>query len=796
MASSLIIPLEDFSASTVAKVGGKSASLASMIHGLKGLPIPSGFTVTTDAYRRFMEFNSLNGFIGDQMGRIKDGDLTSLRRSGLAIRTAIVNGEMPHELYREIARAYRTLSLAYKDAEGNPQEATDVAVRSSATAEDTKDASFAGQQDTYLNIRGEKMVVNGVLKCFASLYTDRAISYRSKQKTAFEDLALAVLVQKMVRSDLGSSGVAFSLDPDSGHRGFITVNSTWGLGELLVSGQVTADEFLVFKSSGLHCDRMSIIDRRLGNKTHRLVYGDYDEPTTLIPVSTKDQEAWSLGDGQVLELASAVRTIETYYGFPVDVEWGLDGLSGRLFIVQARPETVHSGKEPNTLKSEVCYSLPPEEHRPPLKCTGIGVGKGVVSGKVHLMHSLDNRYGDESAVFPEGCILVTESTDPDWEPLMAKSAGIVTAKGARCCHSAIVARELGIPAIVGTEVALDLLTEGEEITLVCCEGEVGKVYEGSMEVKTEVLKWDHLDLKACPVPLLLNVGNPASALSASLLPSGGIGLARLEFIINHFIGHHPLALFEERGPFKGYKDGPTYFVERLASGVARLASAFYPRPIIVRFSDFKSNEYRALAGGETYEPHEENPMIGWRGASRYYSSAYAKAFGLECVAIQKVRETMGLTNVKVMVPFCRTPDEMRQVLTTMEANGLKRGYLGLEVYLMCEIPSNVIMASEFATLVDGFSIGSNDLTQLTLGLDRDSELVAHLYDERNPAVKAMISQAIRKAKEAGIKIGICGQGPSDFPDFAEFLVRAGIDTISVTPDSLYRTYATLGSLST
>lgn len=783
----LIIPLEDFSSSRVERVGGKSASLASMIHGLKGLPIPSGFTVTTEAYRLFMDHNGLNGLIEDQVAKIKEDDLPSLRRAGLAIRTAIVNGEMPPLLEDAIGAAYLELSQRYTDTEGKAQMATDVAVRSSATAEDTKEASFAGQQDTYLNIRGEKMVVQGVLKCFASLYTDRAISYRSKQKVVFQDLALAVLVQKMVRSDLGSAGVAFSLDPDSGHRGFLTINSTWGLGELLVSGQITPDEFLVFKS-----DRLPIVDRRLGHKTHRLVYGDYDEPTTLIPLAAKDQDAWSLSDSQVSDLAKMVRTIEDYYGFPVDVEWGLDGLSGKLFIVQARPETVHSSLE--SLRSEVRYTLPSEQDRPPLLFTGIGVGKDVVTAKVHLMHSLDNRYGDESSTFPPNCILVTEATDPDWEPLMAKSAGIVTSKGARCCHSAIVARELGIPAIVGTEIALDTLKEGQEITLVCCEGERGKVYDGPMEIKKEVLAWEALDLKACPVPLLLNVGNPAHALTASLLPSGGIGLARLEFIINHFIGVHPLALLKELGPYKGYKDGPTYFVERLASGVARLASAFSPRPIIVRFSDFKSNEYRALEGGDLYEPKEENPMIGWRGASRYYSEAYKDAFGLECVAIQKVRETMGLTNVKVMVPFCRTPEEMKAVLATMEANGLKRGYLGLEVYLMCEIPSNVILASEFAALVDGFSIGSNDLTQLTLGLDRDSELVAHLYDERNPAVKAMISQAIRKAKAAGIKIGICGQGPSDFPDFAAFLVKEGIDTLSVTPDSLYRTYATLSHI--
>ncbi|MEC7694297.1 MAG: phosphoenolpyruvate synthase, partial [Bacteroidota bacterium] len=653
----LIIPLEDVTSSTVENVGGKSASLASMIHGLAELPIPSGFTVTTDAYRLFMSHNGLNGLIEDQVAKIVEDDLPSLRRAGLTIRTAIVNGEMPAELEAAIAKAYLDLSGRYTDAEGKPQDATDVAVRSSATAEDTKEASFAGQQDTYLNIRGERMVIQGVLKCFASLYTDRAISYRSKQTVGLKDLALAVLVQKMVRSDLGSAGVAFSLDPDSGHPGFITVNSTWGLGELLVSGQITPDEFLVFKS-----DRLPVVDRRLGHKTHRLVYGDYDEPTTLIPLATKDQTAWSLTDAQVRQLATMVRTIEDYYGLAVDVDWGLDGLSGKLFIVQARPETVHSATSPSkSMRSEVRYTLPAESDRPPLLFTGIGVGKDVVTAKVHVMHSLDNRYGDESSTFPPGCILVTEATDPDWEPLMAKSAGIVTSKGARCCHSAIVARELGIPAIVGTEVALETLKEGQEITLVCCEGERGKVYDGALETEKEVLAWDALDVTRCLVPLLLNVGNPARALAASLMPSGGIGLARLEFIINHFIGVHPLALLKESGPYKGYTDGRTYFVERLASGVARLASAFFPRPVIVRFSDFKSNEYRALEGGDVYEPREENPMIGWRGAARYYSEVYKHAFGLECAAIKKVRETMGLTNVKVMVPFCRTPSEMQNV---------------------------------------------------------------------------------------------------------------------------------------
>jgi len=791
--TSYIIPLHSFEGSMVDTVGGKSASLAKMIHGLKDLPIPDGFTVSTAAFRLFMEENGLNALIGTQLAKVKEDDLASLRRAGLAIRTAIVNGEMPKVLEEEITEAYRRLSLLYMDADGKPQKATDVAVRSSATAEDTAEASFAGQQDTYLNVRGDNMVLNAVQKCFASLFTDRAISYRTKMGSGgVQSLALAVLVQKMVRSDLGAAGVAFSVDPETGHPGFITVNSTWGLGELLVSGQITPDEFLIYKS-----DRLPIIDKKLGRKTHRLVYGNVTEPTVRIPVAAKDQAKWSISDANLRTLAKAVMAIEAYYGFGVDVEWGIDGLSQTLFIVQARPETVHSIHSATSLPNEKRYILAKE--RPPVLARGIAIGNGVACGKVHLMSSLDNRYGDEPAAFPKGCILVTESTDPDWEPLMAKSAGIVTSKGARCCHSAIVARELGIPAIVGTEHALELLKDGQEVTLVCCEGEEGQIYEGHVDHRVEVLEWSEVDVEASPVPLLLNVGNPVHALAASLLPSQGIGLARLEFIINHFIGVHPLALLapeedmDERvlAKIRGYPSGGTYFVERLASGVARLAAAFYPRPIIVRFSDFKSNEYRALLGGDTYEPHEENPMIGWRGASRYYSTAYAPAFGLECRAIKKVREEMGLTNVKVMVPFCRTPQEMEKVFATMEANGLVRGGNGLEVYLMCEVPSNVVLVEEFASLVDGFSIGSNDLTQLTLGLDRDSELVAHLYDERNPAVKSMLTKAISGAKAAGIKIGICGQGPSDFPDFAAFLVEQGIDTVSVTPDALYRTYTSL-----
>lgn len=784
-------------------VGGKASSLGELMTNVLPGDIPNGFSITTLAYDKFIKTNGFGPKIEKHLKAIRlemangKPSMARIRRSGLAIRTMIVNGRFSSSIREEIEKAYRILSSGYTEVNGDRQEATDVAVRSSATAEDTATASFAGQQETFLNVRGASQLLEATKKCFASLYTDRAISYRADVRYV-GSLSLSVFVQKMVRSDLGSAGVAFSVDPDTGHPSFVTIQGTFGLGELLVSGGVTPDEFLVFSPSLTDTTLNPLIDSTLGTKTHRLVYGNTAQPTTLVALPKEMEVSFCLELPQVISLAKAVCAIRDYYGYDVDVEWGLDGQTGHLYIVQARPETVHSTKSSSEVET---FHLKTDQQ--PL-VTGAAIGNTVAQGKVHIMESLDGRYGSttDGEDFPDGCILVTESTNPDWEPLMKRASAIVTDKGGRCCHSAIVARELGIPALVGCETARRALKDGQEVTVSCCEGETGFVYEGNLPFSKTMLSWEGIDDRTSRVPLLLNVGSPSSALSASLLPSSGIGLAREEFIINHFIGAHPLALLhpDRCSPevqadliekIRGYASGADFFVRRLAAGIGRLGAAFYPRPVIVRFSDFKSNEYRNLLGGYAFEPEEENPMIGWRGASRYYSEAYEEAFGLECRAISLVRTTMGLTNVIVMVPFCRTPEEMRRVLATMAKYGLERGKDGLEVYLMCEVPSNVILAEEFCSLVDGFSIGSNDLTQLTLGLDRDSELVSHIYDERSKAVKTMLSMVIQTAKRCGTKIGICGQGPSDFPDFAEFLRGEGIDTISVTPDSLYQTIQVL-----
>lgn len=792
METRIVIPLQALCLEDIPIVGGKCASLGEMIANLHkaGIQIPSGFAITTTAYYQFLRQSGLEDYIREQIAGIDYTSLVTLRRAGQRIRQAISNTKFPHELSTEIIDAYMALSREYG------QDITDVAVRSSATAEDLPDASFAGQQETYLNVRGPAALIDAVRNCFASLFTDRAISYRENFGYDHFSIGLSVCIQKMVRSDLGAAGVAFSLDTESGFKDVIVINGAFGLGELVVQGAVSPDEFIVFKPT-LTDKYTPIIEKRLGIKDKMMIYGESnDQRTKVIPVERSNQQRFCLRDNQILQLSQWVCKIEDYYSqlkgkwCPMDVEWAVDGLTNELYIVQARPETIHSQKEHHNITS---YSI--ESTATPL-LKGIAVGDKISSGKVNILFSLDKRI-TEGSEFKPGDVLVTDMTDPDWEPIMKMAAAIVTNKGGRTCHAAIVAREMGIPAIVGCGNATEILSSGQQITVSCAEGDEGIIYEGLIPFKEM-----SLDLRTLPeinTSLMLNVASPSMAFQYAHLPNKGVGLAREEFIINNYIRIHPLALLNHRSLndpalsteitqlIRGYEHEEAYFVQKLAYGIAKIAAAFYPGKVIVRFSDFKSNEYYNLLGGKYFEPEEENPMIGWRGASRYYSDKYKAAFALECKAIKKVREEMGLKNVVVMVPFCRTVDELLLVLDTMKQYGLERGRNGLEVYLMAEIPSNIMMAEEFAAHIDGFSIGSNDLTQLTLGLDRDSSLIAPLYNERNPAVLRMISMLITAAKKMQVKVGICGQGPSDFPDFTKFLVEQGIDSISVTPDAVTKT---------
>lgn len=793
--SKIVISLGEVGLKDLELVGGKSASLGEMLKYLSplGIKIPEGFVITTTAYEIFIEHNDLENQIKRIIDSIDYNNIESLRRSGLEIRSLMRNSKFPPQICEEIINAYSTLSEKYH------QTATDVAVRSSATAEDLPDASFAGQQDTYLNVRGPAALIDSVRNCFASLFTDRAISYR--EDFGFNPFAvkLSVCIQKMVRSDLGSAGVAFSIDTESGFKNVVLINGSYGLGEMLVQGSISPDEFLVFKPT-LKEGYVSIIEKKLGSKDRMMVYGDdLDERVRVIPTDRLARQKFCLSNFDVVRLAKWVCQIEDYYTglkgqwCPMDVEWALDGLSGQLFIVQARPETIHSRKKNNKV---IEYAMIESKAGLKVLLKGIAVGDKIASGKVCIMNSLDTRVNDKYE-FVSGDVLVADMTDPDWEPIMKKAAAIVTNKGGRTCHAAIVAREMGVPAIVGCNNATEMLTEGHGITVSCAEGSDGFIYEGTLQYETKETDLD--ELPSIKTKLMLNVGSPDTAFQYANFPHNGVGLAREEFIINNYIGIHPLALLshnilkddalskEIREKIQGFDDEEQFFIQKLSFGIAKIAAAFYPKTVIVRFSDFKSNEYFNLLGGKYFEPKEENPMIGWRGASRYYSLEYKLAFGLECKAIQKVREEMGLTNVAVMIPFCRTVDELIRVKQTMEEYSLKQGEFGLLLYLMAELPSNIILAKEFAKHIDGFSIGSNDLTQLILGLDRDSSLVANLYDERNEAVKQMLRMLIRDAKESNVKVGICGQGPSDFPDFAQFLVEEGIDSISVTPDSIIKT---------
>ena len=791
-----VIDLSEVQLSDLKLVGGKNASLGEMIQNLNksGVNIPGGFAINVHAYWEFIIHNKLDTKIRSLIKKMNKDDLISLRKTGLEIRQLIRNGEWPMDLKEEIKLNYKLLSQKFS------QESTDVAVRSSATAEDLPDASFAGQQETFLNVRGPLQILSAVRDCFASLFTDRAISYRNNFGFDHFDVGLSVCIQKMVRSDLASSGVAFSLDTESGFKDVVLINGSYGLGESVVQGTVSPDEFLIFKPT-LKDGFESIIEKKMGKKENKMIYStDPGKLVETVHVGNTYQNQFCISDQQILKLGKWVCIIEEYYTklkgdwCPMDIEWAVDGLSGELFIVQARPETIHSRKQDNAL---VEYKID-DSNSAAIRLTGIAVGDKIGQGKVQKMYSLDGRDGSfDGSKFMDGDILVTEMTDPDWEPIMKKAAAIITNKGGRTCHAAIVAREMGVPAIVGTVNGTEVLFNGEKMTISCAEGDVGKVYEGLVPFKLEKTELDNLP--KTKTPIMLNVGSPDLAFKFARIPNAGVGLAREEFIINNYIQAHPLALLKHkelkdneltekiRVLTRGFKNEEDFFVKRLSYGVAKIAAAFYPKQVIVRLSDFKTNEYYNLLGGSYFEPTEENPMLGWRGASRYYSDEYEYAFGMECKAIKRVREKMGLTNVIVMIPFCRTVEELKKVYKVMKKYGLERGQDGLQIYLMAEIPSNILMAEEFAEYVDGFSIGSNDLTQLTLGLDRDSSLVAHIYDERNPAVKRSISNLIKVAKKTKTKVGICGQGPSDHPDFAQFLVEKGINTISVTPDSMLKT---------
>ncbi len=763
----------------VPSVGGKNASLGEMVRtlGAKKIRVPNGFATTAEAYRYFFKETGLMIEIRKILKGLDTHNVLDLGRRGQKIRTLINQAEFPSKFEQDIITAYDKLSKMYKTKNVH------VAVRSSATAEDLPDASFAGQQDTYLNISGHEALLKAVKSCIASLFTNRAISYRQDKGFDHFKIALSVGVQKMVRSDVGSSGVMFSIDTESGFKNVVLINSIYGLGENIVQGKVNPDEFMVFKPTG------KIIYRARGRKRIKMVY-DHNGPKPVkdIPVPAHEQLEYSITEAQVKELARAAMIIEEHYKRPMDMEWAVDGVDKKVYIVQARPETIHSVRDYNIIEE---YKL--ASHPTPL-IKGKSVGNKIGSGAVNRIMDIK-----DISKFKKGQVLVTDMTDPDWEPIMKIASAIVTDKGGRTCHAAIVSRELGIPCVVGTETGSQILKPGEAITVSCAEGDDGYVYPGV--VKYSIRKTNIKNLARPKTKIMMNIGSPELAFTSSFIPNDGVGLAREEFIINTYIKIHPLALINyphltDKKVKKqidaltvGYADKKQFFVDRLSQGVALIAAAFYPKPVIVRLTDFKSNEYANLIGGKAYEPVEANPMIGWRGASRYYDPSYEPAFALECKALKKVRDEMGLTNMKIMIPICRTVEEGKKVLELLARYGLKQGTNGLEVYVMAEIPANIILADKFAKVFDGFSIGSNDLTQLTLGIDRDagSLRVAGMSNEKNEAVKSLIRYLIKVGKHTKTKVGICGQGPSDFPDFARFLVECGIDSLSLNPDTVIKT---------
>lgn len=764
--------------SDVPKVGGKNASLGEMVRQLapRGVRVPPGFATTAEAYRAYVEGNGIAAPLRRLLAALEHGEAT-LQATGEAARRLFLDGEFPFGIADEIRHAYR--ELARRSGVAEPS----VAVRSSATAEDLPDASFAGQQETFLNVRGERELLDACRRCYASLFTDRAIAYRQAKGFDHLEVALSIGVQRMVRSDLAGAGVMFSIDTESGFPRAAVINAAWGLGETVVQGSVDPDKYVVFKPLLADAALVPIVEKTCGGKQRKLVYASGGSARTeLVATTQRERQAFVLSDAEILQLARWAVAVEAHYGRAMDMEWAKDGESGELFLVQARPETVQSARGGGVLRT---WRL--KARGKPL-VSGSAIGEAVASGTACLIRS-----AADIARFRDGAILVTETTDPDWVPIMKRAAGIVTDHGGTTSHAAIVSRELGVPAVVGTGRGTAVLRDGAPLTLSCAEGEQGFVYEGLLPYESEEV--DLATIPATRTAIMVNVASPGAAFRWWRLPARGVGLARLEFIIGNVVRAHPMALLQpervadpaERREIEalvqGHASGADFFVQTLSRGVAKLAAPFHPHPVIVRLSDFKSNEYAGLLGGAAFEPKEENPMIGWRGASRYYDPRYRDGFALECRALARVRGEMGFTNVIVMVPFCRTPEEADRVLAEMAANGLRRGEAGLQVYMMCEVPSNVILASQFARRFDGFSIGSNDLTQLVLGVDRDSEDLARLFDERNEAVMIFIAEAIARAHAAGIKIGICGQAPSNHPEFARFLVEQGIDSISLNPDS-------------
>jgi len=777
-----VIGLEKLGKHDVELVGGKNSSLGEMISHLSnaGVSVPGGFATTADAYREFLDQSGLNARIQAELAQLNVDDVNALAETGAKIRQWIVETPLTASLEQEIRAAFTTLS------NGNPEIA--VAVRSSATAEDLPDASFAGQQETFLNIRGIDNVLIAIKEVFASLYNDRAISYRVHQGFDHDVVALSAGVQRMVRSETGAAGVMFTLDTESGFREVVFITASYGLGEMVVQGAVNPDEFYLSKPL-LNAGRHSVLRRNLGSKHQKMIYGEEGsagKSVVVVDVEKQERQQFALNDHELQELAKQALIIEQHYGAPMDIEWAKDGDDGQIYIVQARPETVKSRQNVGTMER---YLL---KQRGTVLCEGRSIGQRIGSGKVRIISSIK-----EMDKVQEGDVLVSDMTDPDWEPVMKRAAAIITNRGGRTCHAAIIARELGVPAIVGCGNATEVLTDGQEVTVSCAEGDTGFIYEGALDF--EVQRNSIESMPKLSFKIMMNVGNPDRAFDFAQIPNEGIGLARLEFIINRMIGVHPKALLnidslprETRAAVltrtAGYASPVDFYVEKLVEGIATLAAAFGDKPVIVRMSDFKSNEYANLIGGKLYEPEEENPMLGFRGASRYVSDNFRDCFELECRALKKARDEMGLTNIQIMIPFVRTVSEAKRVIELLAQNGLRRGENGLKVIMMCELPTNALLAEQFLEHFDGFSIGSNDLTQLTLGLDRDSGIVSHLFDERDAAVKALLSMAIHACRKAGKYVGICGQGPSDHPDLAKWLMEQGIESVSLNPDSVLDTW--------